>query len=155
MRVAFDWDDTLVPTTRAFPALEPRGHLARALRAEPLRAGAVDLWRWLRAGDHEVWVYTFSPRWPASIRRTLWCHGLAPADVVNGPRHRAALADRPALAHLTKYPPAWEIDLLVEDSAVVAAEGAALGFDVVLTLPDDPHWSAAVQAAVEARRPGQ
>jgi hypothetical protein len=51
----------------------------------------------------------------------------------------------------SKYPPAFGIDLHVDDSEGVAEEGRRHHFGVVVVSPQDPEWTATVLAAVEAR----
>ena len=41
----------------------------------------------------------------------------------------------------TKYPPAFGIDLHVDDSVGVAMEGAKGGFEVLRISPDDNRWT--------------
>lgn len=151
MRIAFDWDDTLTPTLTALHALEPRPWLARLTGAEPLRAGAIALWRWLRAEGHEVWVLTSSLRSPRWIAWCLRAHGLAPSRVITDDGYRAELRRRGQPLTLSKDPRLWAIDLLVDDSPGVAAEGAAHGFAVLRIAPDDASWTARVRQAVDGR----
>ena len=49
----------------------------------------------------------------------------------------------------SKYPPAFGIDLLVDDSAGVEIEGRRFGFSVVRVAPDDVDWVVKVERAVE------
>jgi hypothetical protein len=48
----------------------------------------------------------------------------------------------------SKYPPAFGIDLHVDDSEGVAEEGRRHRFAVVVVSPRDPDWAARVLAAV-------
>jgi hypothetical protein len=73
MRIAFDLDDTLIPShPLAFAVERPRGFLGRLFATEHLRHGAIDLLHALRRRDCDVWVSTTSLRRPgggASIHR--------------------------------------------------------------------------------------
>ena len=148
MRIAFDLDDTLIPCGRAFP-LEPPTLRARCLGAEPLRRGAVRLLKQLRARGCQLWVYTSSLRSPWAIRFLFLCYGVWLSGVVNSDRHVRRLRHAfPAQRHLSKYPPAFGIDLLVDDSEGVREEGRLHDFRVLCVRPDDPDWAARVLAAV-------
>ena len=144
MRIAFDIDDTLVL---------PHGHGSepapwpwRLVYRERLRQGAKELLRELSEQGHEVWIYTTSLRNPRYIKGWLKRFGVRIADVVNQTRHERTLRDRePAVRSVSKYPPAFGIDVLVDDEPGVEQEGRALGFTVVQVKPDDANWTQAVR----------
>jgi hypothetical protein len=52
----------------------------------------------------------------------------------------------------SKYPPAFGIDLHVDDSEGVAIEGREHGFRVVVVPPSDLDWANRVLAAVDEMR---
>jgi hypothetical protein len=54
----------------------------------------------------------------------------------------------------SKYPPAFGIDLHVDDSEGVGLEGQRYGFAVVVVSPEDPDWAARVLEAVDAKAAG-
>jgi hypothetical protein len=146
MHIAFDLDDTLIPCEFCFP-LERPPWLARGLGLEPLRHGTVALCRQLRDRGHRLWVYTSSLRNPLSIRLTFLVHGIHLAGVVNHDGHvRRLRHGRPAASECSKYPPAFGIDLLVDNSEGVGEEGRRFGFAVVVVRPDDEEWPRAVLA---------
>jgi hypothetical protein len=148
MHIAFDLDDTLIPCEFAFP-LERSPWLARGLGLEPLRRGTVELCRLLRGRGHRLWVYTTSLRSPTSIRLTFLAHRIHLAGVVNQDRHDRRLRNgRPRASECSKYPPAFGIDLLVDNSEGVKEEGRRFGFSVVHVRPDDEKWVEAVRARV-------
>ena len=148
MHIAFDLDDTLVPCEFDFP-LERAPWLARGLGLEPLRLGTVELCRLLRGRGHRLWVYTTSLRSPLSIRLTFLAHRIHLAGVVNQDRHVSRLRNgRPGASECSKYPPAFGIDLLVDNSEGVREEGLRFGFRVLHVRPDDADWAKAVRAAV-------
>lgn len=146
MRIAFDLDGTLVPETGG---VESVSALLRPLFPEALRDGTVSLLRGLIQEGHDVWVYTTSFR-PA--RRVYWWFrvmGVRLGGVVNQRRHEATLRDRsPSIRALSKYPPAFDIDLLVDDLPGVAVEGERHGFAVLVVDPSDVEWTRKVRAAV-------
>ncbi len=147
MRIAFDLDDTLIPCSYPFP-VEPATRLARWLGAEPLRRGALGLLRRLRAHGCDVWVYTTSLRSPFGIRVQFWSYGIRLGGVVNGDRHARRSRGRGHERYdCSKYPPAFGIDLLVDDLEGVRAEGRRCGFQVVRVSPSDENWTARVLKA--------
>jgi hypothetical protein len=148
MHVAFDLDDTLIPCGHQFP-LEARRRLARLLALEPLRLGTVELLRHLRRTGCRLWIYTTSLRSPLAVHCQFLAHGICLAGVVNQDRHARTLRrGRPSANECSKYPPAFGIDLLVDNSEGVMEEGRRFGFRVLHLRPDDLHWVQAVRAAV-------
>ena len=115
---------------------------------EPLRRGTTSLFRELRRLECRVWIYTSSSRSSSYIRRWLLLHGIRVDGVVNSERH--GKARRPS--HLdrlpSKFPPAFGIDLHVDDSEGVRMEGDQHGFRVVLVHPGDERWDEKVLDAV-------
>lgn len=148
-RVSFDVDDTLVCCADVAPS--EAGYLPRCIRrwfGEPLRAGTGALVRELRRRQCSVWIYTTSGRSPFYIRRWLLLHGIRVDGVVNSERHRQGLAAHGFSRLPSKLPPAFGIDLHVDDSEGVRLEGVRHGFRVVVVRPDDQHWTRRVLDAV-------
>jgi hypothetical protein len=145
MRIAFDLDDTLIPCGSTFP-LEPRPRLARLFGAEPLRQGTIELCRSLRHHGNSLWVYTTSMRRPLSVYSQFLLHGIRLEGVVNQDRHVRRLRNsRPGPHECSKYPPAFQIDLLVDNSVGVWEEGRRFGFRVHLVDPGDLRWTEAIR----------
>jgi hypothetical protein len=147
--VSFDLDDTL--TSYGDRVLTEGGLFPRVIHrwlGEPLRRGTASLFRELRRRGCRVWIYTSSGRSPSYIRRWLMLHGIRVDGVVNGERHRKTR--RPS--HLerlpSKFPPAFGIDLHVDDSEGVGMEGDQHGFRVVVVHPGDERWGEKVLDAV-------
>jgi hypothetical protein len=148
MRIAFDLDDTLIPCAYDFPVERPT-LLARLLSVEPLRRGAVELLRDLRGRGCELWVYTTSLRSPLAVRLHFWAYGVRLRGVVNQDRHVRQLRGRyPDARQCSKYPPAFGVDLLVDDSEGVRLEGQRYRFRVLWLHPRDADWAAKVRAEV-------
>jgi len=148
-RVSFDVDDTLVCCGGA--ACSEASVIPQFIRrrfGEPLRAGTGALVRELRRRQCSVWIYTTSGRSPFYIRRWLLLHGIRVDGVVNSERHRQGLAAHGFSRLPSKFPPAFGIDLHVDDSDGVRMEGDAHGFRVVVIRPDDQHWTRRVLDAV-------
>lgn len=149
MRVSFDIDDTLVcqPGHAAAEKCVVPAAIHRWL-GEPLRFGTRALIRELRRRGCSIWIYTSSGRSPFYIRRWLLLHGIHVDGVVNSERHRDGLEAHGFMHSPSKFPPAFGIDLHVDDSEGVRMEGDAHGFRVVVVRPDDPHWISQVLEAV-------
>ncbi len=149
LRVSFDIDDTL--TRHRSQASAERELLPRIVHrwlGEPLRCGTVALMRELRRLGCSIWIYTSSGRSPFYIRRWLLLHGIRVDGVVNDVRHRNCLAIHGFTHSPSKFPPAFGIDLHVDDSDGVRMEGEAHGFRVVVVQPGDDSWTQRVLDAV-------
>jgi hypothetical protein len=143
VRISFDVDDTLV-CGPAVPAEQFVPWWKRYWYPEPLRQGTRVLMRELHAGGHELWIYTTSYRPARYLRGWFRSFGVRLHGVVNQDRHdRVVGRHRPS-----KYPPAFGIDLHVDDSAGVAEEGGRHRFRVVVVSPADLDWAARVLEAV-------
>jgi hypothetical protein len=155
MRIAFDLDDTLICYGGGVPCEATTPAWAFPVRwwlREPLRAGTTRLLRQLQADGHEIWIYTSSYRTPRYLRLWFRLLGVRLGGVVTAEDHRLAVG-RPGSspwAAASKYPPAFRIDLLVDDKPGVALEGARFGFDVLLVSLDDVDWTNTVLSAVAA-----
>lgn len=150
VRVSFDIDDTLACKPLFCEAAEQSRvplFIHRWL-GEPLRGGTRELMRNLRRQGCSIWIYTSSGRTPGYIRRWLLLYGIRVDGVVNSDRHHAVavkgLANAPS-----KFPPAFDIDLHVDDSEGVGLEGDDHGFRVVVVCPQDENWAQKVLAAAE------
>lgn len=146
MRIAFDLDNTLIQCGHEFP-LEELAHplLARFVTHERLRAGTRALFRFCHEQGHETWIYTSSLRPAGQIRRTFSLHGIRLHGIVNQATHESRVRS-PA----TKYPPAFGIDVLIDDSPGVAVEGDRHGFPVILIEPHMVSWVADIKSKLIA-----
>src|SRR5262245_10658668 len=144
MRIAFDLDGMLIPAPGSPMAVEPLGLLPRLVSGEKLRAGAPRLLAALHRGGHEIWLYTTSHRSPARLRAWFAAFGVRLTGVINQARHDAIVPR----ALPSKYPPAFGIDLLVDDAEGVALEGRRHGFTVLHIVEHDAAWCSHVELAV-------
>ena len=104
----------------------------------------------------ELWIYTTSYRSPRYLRGWLRCLGVSLAGVVNQARQERVVGRQGP----SKYPPAFGIDLHVDDSEGVGQEGERHGFAVVVVSPEDVGWAVRVLEVVErkagaVKRPGR
>ena len=149
MRISFDLDETLV--CRQTPVLVEEGRWTSFLHlwsGEPLRRGTAALVHQLKERGCSVWIYTSSARPAFRIRLWLRLHGVRVDGVINEEKHRQVLS-RGRFSRLpSKYPPAFGIDLHVDDSEGVRMEGQKHGFRVLVLRPEDEGWTQRVLNAV-------
>ena len=151
VRISFDVDDTLA-CQLDHSAVEHSRLPAFVHRwlGEPLRIGTRSLIRDLRRQGCSVWIYTSSGRTPAYIRRWLMLYGIRVDGVVNSDRHNHVMSLHGLANTPSKYPPAFDIDLHVDDSEGVRMEGQDHGFRVVVVDPQDERWADKVLDAAVA-----
>ena len=149
VRISFDIDDTLACQLH-HSAVESSWLPACVHRwwGEPLRIGTRSLTRELRRQGCSIWVYTSSGRAPSYIRRWLMLYGIRVDGVVNSTLHNDALSAHGLANTPSKFPPAFDIDLHVDDSEGVRIEGHDHGFRVVVVDPQDEQWAQRVLDAV-------
>ena len=136
MRIAFDLDDTLLATTHDFPIEKPiKKFWSYFLKYEPLRKGTAKLFSQCKNLNHEIWIYTTSFRNPIYIKRLFWLYGIRLNGVVNQDIHNQKVKQ-----HISKYPPAFDIDILIDNSEGVKIEGERHGFKTIWILPNDTQW---------------
>jgi hypothetical protein len=137
MIISFDLDDTLIPGMKQF-LTERRGIWQRLFSREKIRAGTIALMKTLKARDHRVFIYTTSYRSPAYIRRLFLSYGIFPEKIINKSLHDKTLGKRGTV--ISKYPPAFNIDVHVDDSPGVAMEGDRYQFNTIIIREDDLDW---------------
>ncbi|WP_432421846.1 hypothetical protein [Pseudomonas fluorescens] len=149
IRISFDIDDTLACQLHHCAVEQSRlPACVHRWLGEPLRMGTRSLIRELRRQGCSIWVYTSSGRTPSYIRRWLLLYGIRVDGVVNSVLHNRALTVHGMLNAPSKYPPAFDIDLHVDDSEGVQIEGKDHGFRVAVVHPEDDRWTQKVLEAV-------
>ena len=149
VRISFDIDDTLACQLHHCAVEHSRlPACVHRWLGEPLRRGTRSLIRELRRQDCSIWVYTSSGRTPSYIQRWLLLYGIRVDGVVNSVLHNRALTVHGLSNAPSKYPPAFDIDLHVDDSEGVQIEGNDHGFRVVVVHPEDERWAQKVLDAV-------
>jgi hypothetical protein len=149
MRISFDVDDTLVcDATVPCESLVP--WWKRWWYPEPLRQGTRELMREMLRRRHALWIYTTSSRPLRYLRRWFAGLGIPLEGVVNQERHQLVVGRHGP----SKYPPAFSIDLHIDDSLGVAEEGRRHGFAVHVVSPADLDWTSGVLAAIGKRERG-
>ncbi len=150
MQIAFDLDDTLIPGRDGRPhePTVPYWFLGLWFK-EPLRKGSIELLRTLQGQGHRLWIYTTSNRPEGYLRFWFALHGVRFVGIVNYDWHEK-LVRAGHIPKCSKYPPAFGIDLLIDDSDGVALEGKRYGFVVLVIDTLDENWTERVLAAVQA-----
>jgi FMN phosphatase YigB (HAD superfamily) len=144
MRVSFDIDDTLVCGTAA-PTEQFVPWWKRWWYPELLRRGTRTLMQELLRLQCQLWIYTTSYRPPRYLRGWFGSTGVPIYGVVNQHRHERVVGRHGP----SKYPPAFGIDLHVDDSEGVAEEARQHHFRVVVVSPEDLEWTTRVLEAVK------
>lgn len=115
---------------------------------EPLRLGAVELMRSLKREGHSVWIYTTSYRSPTKIRLWLALYGVRIDGAINQTKQEHVRERAGIERHLLKYPPAFGIDLHVDDADDVEIEGRKRGYRSLTISPQDTEWTERVRDTV-------
>lgn len=136
MVISFDLDGTLIPYAGGFEAgCSLAGKIAGF---EPLRTGTRQLFRQLRRGNHQIYIYTTSYRKIYYIKLLFIFNNLKVDKIINQPVHNKTLERDKQLA--TKLPNRFGIDLHIDDSEGVKAEGEKYGFRVLVIGEADGDW---------------
>jgi hypothetical protein len=146
VRISFDIDDTLI----CGPSVPTEQHVrwwSRWRYPERLRHGARALMHELTQRGCRIWIYTSSDRPTHYLKSWFKSMGIPVEGVINRTLHERAVG----LRGPSKYPPAFRIDLHIDDSLGVAMEGADHQFAVLVVSPEDPGWAEQVLSEVDAR----
>lgn len=141
MRISFDIDDTLVLYDKS------RNGSKRLLNGECLRDGTIDLLKHLQK-SHELWIYTSSLRTPWLIKLSFRLRGIEIKRVIDRCEHARLLEELNLESPPTKYPSKFGIDLHIDDSEGVVAEGQQYGFDVLRVDPMDENWTTTIKLGI-------
>ncbi|MFB9862238.1 HAD family hydrolase [Rufibacter immobilis] len=137
MTISFDLDDTLISGTKRFPT-QQQNLFQRVLGIEKIRQGTVPLMKRLKAEGHQVFIYTTSFHSASYIRWMFLTYGIWLDGIINQRRHDRTLAAE--ANNFSKYPPAFGIDLHVDDSKGVEMEGQRFGFLTLVVSEEEKQW---------------
>ncbi len=146
MRISFDIDDTLI----CGPSVPTESTVAwwrRRRYPEQLRRGTRALMNQLTQRGCRIWIYTSSDRPVYYLKSWFRSMGIPIEGAINQTRHVQMVGRRGP----SKYPPAFMIDLHIDDSPGVAMEGTDHQFAVLLVAPEDQNWVDRVLNEVDAR----
>ena len=127
------------------PVEPPVSRWRRWRYPERLRRGTRSLMTALIQRRCKIWIYTSSSRSPRYLRRLFASVGIPIEGVVNLDRHERTVG----LRGPSKYPPAFGIDLHIDDSIGVAIEGVDHRFAVLVVAPEDSDWVERVLSEVD------
>jgi len=146
VRISFDIDDTLICDS-SVPTEQHVSWWRRWRYPERLRLGTRSLMTALIRRRCKIWIYTSSGRCPRYLKSWFASFGISVEGIVNLDRHERTVG----LRGPSKFPPAFGIDLHVDDSPGVAMEGTDHRFPVLVIAPHDPDWVGRVLSEVDAR----
>ena len=149
MRIAFDLDDTIIRGRIPFP-LEalPRNFLRKLFCRERIRKGCVKLMNDLRRANHEVWIYTTSYRDSFWTRLMFRAYGAKIDRMINQYDHERQMKKmHQKYSRCSKFPPAFGIDLLIDECGGVLIESQKFNFKLLQVDPDDENWDDKIRAA--------
>jgi 3-hydroxyisobutyrate dehydrogenase-like beta-hydroxyacid dehydrogenase len=103
----------------------------------------------LKRQGHSLWIYTTSYRSPKQVKRWFKFYGVEIDAVINQDSHERLVGRDRFNKYVSKYPPAFDIDLHVDDLEGVRLEGEEHGFKVVIVSMTDEAWAQRVLEAVQ------
>lgn len=145
MIISFDLDDTLIPSTKTFP-IEKQMGILKALGTEKLRQGTVEIFKQLKSDGHEIYIYTTSFRNKWKVLLTFMLYGVPVDRFINQAHHLKEAKNHGRTC--SKYPPAFGIDIHVDDSEGVRIEGERHNFRTIIIKDTDRDWSSTVLSAL-------
>ena len=137
MNISFDLDSTLIPNGTEFET-ESRSGIAKLFGIEEIRKGTSELILNLQNKGHKINIYTTSFRSKRKIRRTLKYYGIKVNRIVNEKENRKILNSRNI--NSSKFPPAFDFDLHIDDLKGVGIESERFNFKVIIVEPTDKNW---------------
>ena len=149
MRISFDLDDTLFVPKEKFKTEPPLKIPFCIMYKERLRLGTVELMKYIRSQNIELWIYTTSYRSEYYIRGLFRCYGIKLDCVVNGEKHANEVQVGYKEGMPSKYPSKYRIDLHIDDDISVAQNGKIYGFHVLLVGSQDDCWVDKVVKEIE------
>jgi phosphoserine phosphatase len=138
MIISFDLDDTLIPGTKSFET-EDQNLLQKLTGIEKIRKGTIELFKELRSRGHSIYVYTTSFRPTLKAKLTFLSYGIPVDKVINQQCHDRELKEN--RTKCSKFPPAFGIDIHVDDSQGLKIEGAKFNFRTIILDEKDPAWA--------------
>jgi len=150
LKIAFDLDGTLISCGYAFP-LERKWppSIKKFCGIESLREGTIELMHYFQGQGEAVWIYTTSYRNTTYIRLLFWLHGIFISGIINQAVHNRTLNKRTDCPRCSKYPPAFGIDLLIDDQEGVKIEAERYGFNMIWIKPEEANWTEKIKAGYQ------
>ena len=148
MTISFDLDDTLIPSTKLFDT-ERQNFLQKLFRTEKIRSGTIELIKELQQQGHNIYIYTTSYRSTYKIWWTFFSHGIKIDKIINQHIHNKVLGKNSK--GYSKYPPAFNIDVHVDDSAGVKIEGERHNFRTII-VTENNSWKDVIKQTIFSDR---
>jgi hypothetical protein len=138
MTISFDLDDTLIPGIKKFET-EERSIFQKLCGTERIRKGTIGLMNTCKLQGHHIYIYTTSLRPANRILWTFYSYGIKLDKVINQKKHETLLGDQSKL--YSKYPPAFNIDIHIDDSKGVEIEGIRFNFKTIIISENNLNWA--------------
>jgi hypothetical protein len=138
MIISFDLDDTLIPGAKAFET-EDQNLIQRMAGLEKIRKGTIGLFKGLRSHGHNIYIYTTSFRPTFKAKLTFLSYGIPVDRVINQQCHDKELKEN--RTRCSKFPPAFGIDIHVDDSPGLEIEGNKFNFKTIIIEENDLDWA--------------
>ncbi len=138
MNISFDLDSTLIPNGKEFET-EKRNGIAKLFGIEEIRKGTNELISNLQNQGHKIHIYTTSFRTKRKIRLTLKYYGIKVNRIINEKENRRVLKSQNI--NSSKYPPAFDFDLHIDDLKGVGLESERFNFKAIIVEPTDKNWT--------------
>lgn len=150
MIISFDLDDTLFVSERNFRTEPALRFPLNLIFKEKLRFGTVELMKFIREQNIQLWIYTTSYRSERYIRGLFRCYGIKLDRIVNGSKHYTDVQAGRAEGMPSKYPSKYRIDLHIDDDVTVAQNGKVYGFNVFLVGSQDDAWTDKIKREIKS-----
>ncbi len=137
MHISFDLDSTLIPHGNEFES-EPRSVFAKLWGVEKIRKGTKGLIDDLQNQGHSIHIHTTSFRSKTKIRKTLRYYGVRVDQIITQSENQKVLKQLNIYA--SKYPPAFNLDLHIDDSKGVGQEAVKHNFRAIIINPSVENW---------------
>jgi hypothetical protein len=128
------------PTVRKFPKL-----ITKVFGIESLREGTCEIIKYFQGQGEEVWIYTTSFRNKTYIRLLFLLHGINIKGVINQTVYNQAIKKGIDFPRCSKYPPAFGIDLLIDDQEGVKIESERYRYTMIWVKPEEEDWVAKIK----------
>nr|WP_087026566.1 hypothetical protein [Thaumasiovibrio subtropicus] len=149
MRIAFDLDDLLIPTTQDFSVGSSKLPFPLSLLyREELRNEAASLLKEL-GRNHELWIYTTSLRSSFYIKSWFKIWGVRIDKAINQTEHDSVVRKHRQYSCYSKAPKYFGIDLMIDDSEGVGIECTRQGCQSLVLSPKDNSWAGKVRSMVK------
>lgn len=142
LNISFDLDNTLIPYGNSFDT-EHRSLVARLIGIEKIRKDSYALIHHLQSKGHHIHIYTTSFRSKFKIRMTLLYYKIRVKRIINQKENQKILSKLGIRS--SKYPPAFQFDLHVDDEIGVGIESEHFNFNTLIISPSDIKWTETIK----------